>query len=76
MFGGLLNLSTNNTQIIYKFNIGKIIPRREFIITLIKELAKPHLSQRASVDCLQVPLKNSIKAILGTDYTPQQKTKG
>lgn len=65
VFNGLLNLGTINSHIIYKTNTGTTIARRIFIAELAKELVKPHLLKRATLENLPIPLRQSIRNITG-----------
>lgn len=60
IFCSLLNIATINSQIIYNSNTGKLMPRRHFITSLAKALIKPHMSNRASITRLSLPLRQKV----------------
>uniref|UniRef100_A0A1B6LLL4 PiggyBac transposable element-derived protein domain-containing protein n=1 Tax=Graphocephala atropunctata TaxID=36148 RepID=A0A1B6LLL4_9HEMI len=61
VFGGLLNVGAVNAQIIYKTNTGELKQRRVFLTELAKELIKPHMTRRASIQTLPTNLREKIR---------------
>lgn len=76
VFNGLLNLATINAQIIYLSNTGAKIARRIFIAELAKQLAKPHLLKRSSMENLSLSLKQSIRNIIGQELPIRNNNQG
>ncbi|CAH1980022.1 unnamed protein product [Acanthoscelides obtectus] len=72
VFCGLLNISTINSQIIYRENTKNIITRRQFISELSKLLVMPHLYRRSQIPGLPYLLSQKIRNITGERPTPNR----
>lgn len=72
-FGGLLNVGAVNAQIIYKYNTNDFKQRRIFVSELAKDLIRPHMIRRASIDSLPKELHQRIRRFTGVaEPVPEQ----
>ncbi|CAH2000244.1 unnamed protein product [Acanthoscelides obtectus] len=72
VFCGLLNISTINSQIIYRENTNNIITRRQFISELSKLLVMPHLYRRSQIPGLPYLLSQKIRNTTEERPTPKR----
>lgn len=73
IFFSLLNTASINSQVIFRENNNKNVPRRLFIKELGMQLVKEHQTQRMANPRLTNELRSSIRKILGE--TPEPKPK-
>lgn len=73
VFCSLLNISTINSQIIYKDNTNIVTSRRIYITELGKQLLMPHLQRRSNIPNLPFQLRLRIRNITGEKSSVTQE---
>lgn len=71
MFFFLLDVVGINSHIIYEANTGNKIPRKTYLKNLGKQLAKPYIEYRSTIDTLPKDLRSRINFVLGKQ--PQRR---
>ncbi|KAJ8968179.1 hypothetical protein NQ314_002438 [Rhamnusium bicolor] len=76
IFCSLLNISTINSQIIFRENTNTVLTRRHYILELSKQLAMPHLCRRSKIHTLPYQLSQRIRNITGKRAVPNLNLPG
>jgi hypothetical protein len=76
LFYSIINIAGINSQIIYKANTENLMLRRLYLKEISMSLVKQHMTIRASIDTLNIPLRNQIARFVPAEQASSSKKEG